>query len=542
MRPNSAETASATGIPVEHGFGWRTALAPWRWWLLGSLGVASSACESREQLLVWRMGPKLEPSACVFESSLGGGWERCANGMLHRTSAGVCPSVLPRPGYVDLYMPPVPEADAGADAGLGADAAAPPISDPYSPFCLRDSDCTAKPYGHCEWFSTYVCEYGCATDADCASGESCVCGEVTGECRPASCLTDAECDPGALCGSYSTLSTCYSVGSFSCQSADDECAGDTDCLGGESCSRALVNPRDPAGARQARRTCESVACPVIGRPFLVAGAERLAALVERRDWYTAAGAGPADVMEDPVLQAALARAWAEQARMEHASVAAFARFTLQLLGLGAPAELVAGAARAMQDEIRHARACFELARRYSDRDVGPAALELDNALGDSDLCSVVLGTLREGCIGETIAAIEAREALLHCEDPDTCALLRQIAAEEAQHAELAWRFVAWGLEVGPASLRESVRSLFADALGEPRTARTETSPFDLALLRHGSFGVPLRHALRERVLAEVIGPCAEALLANVAVAPGASARVSSSAESRSSARAFDALA
>jgi len=271
---------------------------------------------------------------------------------------------------------------------------------------------------------------------------------------------------------------------------------------------------------QAWRTCESVICPVIGRPFLVAGAERLAPLVERRDWYPAARARPADALDDRVLRAALARGWAEQARMEHASVAAFARFTLQLLGLGAPAELVEGAARATQDEIRHARACFELARRHSDGDVGPGALELENALAGSDLCSVVLGTLREGCIGETIAAIEAREALQHCEDPGTCALLRQIATEEAQHAELAWRFVAWGLEVGPTSLRESVRSLFAQALSEPRAARAEISTFDLALLRQGLLGVPLRQALRERVLAELIGPCAEALLASVAAAPG----------------------
>jgi hypothetical protein len=47
--------------------------------------------------------------------------------------------------------------------------------------------------------------------------------------------------------------------------------------------------------------------------------------------------------------------------MEHASVAAFARFTLDLLALGAPADLVQSAQQALGDEIAHAELCFGLA-------------------------------------------------------------------------------------------------------------------------------------------------------------------------------------
>lgn len=72
-----------------------------------------------------------------------------------------------------------------------------------------------------------------------------------------------------------------------------------------------------------------------GRPFRVAGHARVA---------------------DAVV-----KAWTTAARAEHASVASFARFTLQLLHLGAPADLVADAQQAGLDEVRHARLCFGVA-------------------------------------------------------------------------------------------------------------------------------------------------------------------------------------
>ena len=61
------------------------------------------------------------------------------------------------------------------------------------------------------------------------------------------------------------------------------------------------------------------------------------------------------------LRDAVVKAWTTAARAEHASVASFARFTLQLLHLGAPADLVADAQQAALDEVRHARLCFGVA-------------------------------------------------------------------------------------------------------------------------------------------------------------------------------------
>jgi hypothetical protein len=266
------------------------------------------------------------------------------------------------------------------------------------------------------------------------------------------------------------------------------------------------------GGRGAQRVCTAGLC-IIGRPFLVEGNERLAPPLARADWYTDADAGGTCRAElDATLRAELARSWTRQALMEHASVAAFARFTLQLLSLGAPASLVQRAGNAMQDEMRHARACFELARGYSSSDVGPGPLLMDGALAESDLGSIVVNTVLEGCIGETVAALEAAEALAHCEDDQARAVLERITAEESQHAELAWAFVEWALASGPRELEAQVRGTFAAAVAAERSPHLPLTVFDRALLRQGVVSPELRRALRERVLDEVIEPCARALL------------------------------
>jgi hypothetical protein len=172
-----------------------------------------------------------------------------------------------------------------------------------------------------------------------------------------------------------------------------------------------------------------------------------------------------------------------------------------------------GAAQAMQDEVQHAQACFALARRYSDVHVGPGPLPIEGALEHQDLRSVVLGTIAEGCIGETVAALEAAEALAHCEDAAACAVLERIAAEETRHAQLAWQFVAWALQVGPPDLLQHVRLAFAEALSIPTSSPPLANHAQRELARHGLLSAPLRQTLRRRVLSEVVAPCAEALLA-----------------------------
>jgi len=532
-------------------FEWRAPLGAWRWLILGTLGVNSSACGGRAETLpsdeptaanagsngdpgagastgippAYTGGagggynaagssgiagsgsagtgftpPPTRPSACVAGTSLEGGMERCANGLLHRAAAGNCPTPSPLPETIpEGYLVP-------ADAGLG-----------YEYECRSNADCTQRAFGQCLLGQAGPsCSYGCATDADCdVTSQLCLCEGSVGRCVFAGCRTDAACGGDQLCASNST---CGGI-SFGCQTYADECAVDGDCAPGRHCTLVDSNDINPfASPTIIYRSCEiSVPCPIPGRPFLVAGAQRSAPSVERADWYSpgATQTLPAQGLT-PELRAELRRGWTEQALMEHASVAAFARFALQLLSLGAPADLVAAAATAMQDEIRHAQDCFRLARRYSDAELGPGPLPVAGALEQTDLGEVVLGTVLEGCIGETLAALEAAEALQHCEDPEARGVLGRIAAEETQHAELAWRSVAWALDAASeqtaAELRRRIRDLFERELAAEGGSEA-IGRCDRELARHGLLSMPVRQALRRRALHEVVAPCAQALLA-----------------------------
>jgi len=177
-----------------------------------------------------------------------------------------------------------------------------------------------------------------------------------------------------------------------------------------------------------------------GRPFLVGGELRRAPAIETADWIDEPIDGD-DSLDDRTRRA-LALAWLDDARLEHASVASFARFTLDLLALGAPADLVADAQRAAADEVRHAQRCFSLATRYHGEALGPGPLAVDGSIGATTLVDAAVAAVREGCVGETTASLSAAAQLDRASDTKVRVTLTAIAEDEARHAELAWRFVA----------------------------------------------------------------------------------------------------
>jgi hypothetical protein len=195
--------------------------------------------------------------------------------------------------------------------------------------------------------------------------------------------------------------------------------------------------------------------------------------------------------------------------MEHASIAAFARFALQLLGMGAPPELVSGAQRAMADETEHAQLAFALASAYAGSDVGPGPLPINGALDGGDLRGVIGTLIREGCIGETIAAIEAMEARKVAVDPAVRAVLGKIAGDEARHAELAWLTLSWVTHHHPYA-NAIASEEFAAAVDE---ARAKSLPAERdGLLEYGILGAALSHQLRFAALENAIVPCAKLVL------------------------------
>jgi hypothetical protein len=468
--------------------------------LLAALGLSSIACGGATVTTTGDGGPPVQPDGGPILPDGGPlpftcknpqpkivagkdtGYDVCEGGVLRRRAIADCPVLLPRPSDSQCA--------ASVDAGTGT--------------CATDSDCTEHANGTCNHFaggpgpSWCGCSYGCVRDADCGPGNICVCGDPVGYCQKSACKSGADCSSGGDCATFDSQPGCPGT-ELACQTRTDECLSNSDCKQNEECT-----------VENGHRVCSLPHCTV-GRPFLVEGEARLAPVVSRSDWR-ASIAPSVDAMAEGT-RAELARAWARIGQMEHASVAAFARFALQLLAVGAPPDLIEASQRAMGDETTHARMAFGLASAYAGREVGPGPLSIDACLDACDLEELIVTIVHEGCIGETVAAIEAREALDHARDPAVRGVLETIARDETRHAELAWRTVAWALETGDARVRGFVEAALFEATHE---AAEEAAPSPRAaedLLAHGIVSDAQRRDLRRAAIAHAVLPCARALLA-----------------------------
>jgi len=158
----------------------------------------------------------------------------------------------------------------------------------------------------------------------------------------------------------------------------------------------------------------------------------------------AGGAGP--LAGVPV---AVATRWRENAVTEYASVAAFARLTLDLLALGAPPALVEAANRDMLDEVRHTHLCLALAEAIDGRREVPAPFPDAQRVSTLPrvrtlaLARLAVESLIDGALHEGVSArIVARLAPV-AEVPSIRTTLATIAADEGRHAAHGWHVVEW---------------------------------------------------------------------------------------------------
>lgn len=404
--------------------------------------TSTSACSS----------PKLDKSSGLIT---------CAEGFSHRPSATAC-TPLAVGGTGSGAEPDEAFGGATAEPNCGQD---PSLCDdlPHG-FCVRDHD---DPY------DSYYCESGCVTDDDCLANQICICGQAEsptgGRCVVSNCATDADCGKGLLCASF--VEGC-GPGGFACLRDNDECRSDADC---EEDDCGLTG--DIFRPTEAQRTCGLSVC---GRPFLIEQQARVAPLCEGSDW----GFSSLQPSVEPLTQAerALQAAhWARLGQMEHASIAAFARFSLQLLALGAPPDLVEACTQALADETRHARLCFQLASAYAGHGVAPGPLDIERGLAAVSLADIVDLVIAEGCVGETSAALEALAAAETATDAVIANVYSQIAEDEQRHAALAFRFLRWAIEQADAQVRPRIQQAL-QAMPANTSGRDVVAPCLRALL------------------------------------------------------------
>ncbi len=316
----------------------------------------------------------------------------------------------------------------------------------------------------------------CQVDTDCPDDRACrtkwnnsAKDRAYKACVPAACRADEDCAAPHTCVTVDHWDGCFWNIVVRCTSDDDRCATDDDCVDGPttptgaSAHTGIAAECLPVGdtgiAPAATQQCvvRGAFC-TIGRPLSVPGGERVAPIVLRTDWALPS----AVVVPGPDVAAVLAAHWSDLARLEHASVGSFARFTLELLGLGAPPDLLADVQRATLDELEHTKLAFGLVARFGGRDQGPGPLALDGVLPATDPADVFAALVEEACVGETLGAALARAQAREARDPALAAILDRIADDEATHAALAWRCLSWLLERYPA-LRPELAGRVADA-------------------------------------------------------------------------------
>jgi len=199
-----------------------------------------------------------------------------------------------------------------------------------------------------------------------------------------------------------------------------------------------------------------------GRQIRVNGRVALPALEVRSPWSDGDAARIVTLQEslEPELRAALAARWRENGKTEHASVAAFAKLSLDLIELGAPPVLLEAASRDGADEIRHARLCFALARSLDGRDEGPTVFPavkraLAPVQGDA-WQRLAVDSLFDGVVHEGLSARVLARLARRCEIPAIASMLREIAADEGRHAAHAWDVVELCAARGGAPVLEAL--------------------------------------------------------------------------------------
>jgi hypothetical protein len=388
----------------------------------------------------------------------------CAEGYSYRKSAGTC-SVDPEYAKQQRALPGGGSTDCSMDASV----------------------CDAFPFGSCMYSAPIspFCVQGCAADEDCGSGFTCRCvGTSVGQCVSSDqCNSDADCADGYHCTPDGF--SCGGPTTYSCQTPKDECFSDNDCRGSDS--GGGVGPQSAlfcfSWSVGEPRVCATL--PSCGRPFLVRAEARVAPVQADSRWGNRPSCAPRLDGLSLTERSEQAEHWTRMGQMEHASIAAFARFNLQLLSLGAPADLVEACNSALVDETNHAQLCFGLASAFAGRAIGPGPLNVAMSLEQTSLLDVVDLVLAEGCFGETSAALEALELLEISQDPAIAAAYRQIAADEQRHAELAFRFVAWAIE-RDASVAERIEAALRDYPTTPEVRDVVATCFGALLNRRAA--------------------------------------------------------
>jgi hypothetical protein len=301
---------------------------------------------------------------------------------------------------------------------------------------------------------------------------------------------------------------CGLVLALACRSEMDECQSDEECTG------STGDYACQADSGSGPWTCIDQPDCAIGRPFLIANEARLAPSLIRDGWgFEWKHHDKAD--NDRVFMSAkqrmqMAQVWCNIGVREHASIASFSRFILDLMALAAPADLLVQSVAAMNDEIRHAQLAFDLAGYFSGQSHGPGELPIRDALAESSRHDFLRRLIIEGCVGETIAVARTIAALHDVENARVRSVLLTIIEDETRHSALAWRTLTWFLSTASIDEYAAAEQIFNCTISENED---DILVADRCGDESGLSGVQRARALAAQSVQSIIRPAMRAVLA-----------------------------
>jgi hypothetical protein len=140
------------------------------------------------------------------------------------------------------------------------------------------------------------------------------------------------------------------------------------------------------------------------------------------------------------LREGLAELWRARMVGEHRSVGIFALYVLDLLGAGAPAEMLSLACRASLDEVRHAELFGRLAALYSGKEETPppGIPPMPDDPGVPMRDQVAREALHLSVLAESYSAVLLGALHERARDPAVVGALGVVLADEVHHARMGW--------------------------------------------------------------------------------------------------------
>lgn len=184
----------------------------------------------------------------------------------------------------------------------------------------------------------------------------------------------------------------------------------------------------------------------------------------------------------------LAEVWLARAASERRVSDAFVAVRFALERLESSPQLLSLAARAVDDELRHAELCRVVASRFAGRELAEPerlSLAIPQHRGATDDLLPSLHVIGHAALNETFASAFLEVCLEFAKAPLARAAVRELLSDEIDHARIGWAHLA---ESSAARRKSLAPWLFSLAHANLKMWRDtpRAYPADAALHRHGA--------------------------------------------------------